>query len=946
MMRRTAFAIAVAVICALAVALPSRAAAQAPPPPAGTAVVPLTDAQQALLAAVLAAETDAARDAAIADAEGLLAVPVFAAAFEAGMARRRAADTEGSTAAFRAARVLAASLHLPRDEARTWMQLAQNASRSGRFDDASQALDAAERLATAANDQPMRAAIVGNRGIIARMRGDFDLASRHYEEAVRLSGELGQPGMQASALNNLGIVHMQRGDYAAALNALERSQAMTPQSDLTRARALGNMAVIYGIQGDHDLAIAAHERAIALLGGLGEEAETGVPLLGLGVTLRDAQRLDDALASFGRAEAILRRAKNTFELQTLFLERGQAHLASGRIAEADADFSAALALSREMDEKAGMASAHIMLAETQLAQGRLEPALASARAGLDLARTIGSRIVVDDGWAVYGRVLGRMGRVDDARLAFDASIDEIEQQRATVAGDEAVRSRFLADRVRPYHDVIDLLDRAGQGDLATAYADRARARALVDVLTRGRVDVSAALTPDEQREETRLEQRLAEAQRDIVASGSPGSLGGNAAAPSVAVGEARRALSAFRARVVARYPQLRLTQGDSRLVQLADLAPLVDASTVVVAFSVLPARTRVTVLSRGSAGAPVRSSTYDMLLPQAQLARDVAAFRGGIASRDLGVAVQARAWFTRLLGGAATSLARATRLIVVPDGDLWDLPFQALQDAGGRFLIERMSVSYAPSLAALLELARRPPTPAVSGSEPRVALAAFGNPSPVAGGGLPLPEAARQVAAIARLYPASEVHVATGADVTEAALEAWAPRARVLHLSTHGLLDEASPMYSWLALSAEPRGAADDGRFEAREMVRLPLHAELVVLSACESARGSVAAGEGMIGLAWATLVAGARNVVVSQWKVDAVATEQLMVSFHRRLAAPATARGASQVELAAALRGASLELLRQAETRHPFYWAGFTLVGAGRMAPDAVAAPVPMPAR
>ena len=101
-----------------------------------------------------------------------------------------------------------------------------------------------------------------------------------------------------------------------------------------------------------------------------------------------------------------------------------------------------------------------------------------------------------------------------------------------------------------------------------------------------------------------------------------------------------------------------------------------------------------------------------------------------------------------------------------------------------------------------------------------------------------------------------------------------------------------------------------------------------------------------MIGLAWATLVAGARNVVVSQWKVDAVATEQLMVSFHRRLAAPATARGASQVELAAALRGASLELLRQAETRHPFYWAGFTLVGAGRMAPDAVAAPVPMPAR
>jgi hypothetical protein len=110
---------------------------------------------------------------------------------------------------------------------------------------------------------------------------------------------------------------------------------------------------------------------------------------------------------------------------------------------------------------------------------------------------------------------------------------------------------------------------------------------------------------------------------------------------------------------------------------------------------------------------------------------------------------------------------------------------------------------------------------------------------------------------------------------------------------------------------------------EAWELMRLDLRADLVVLSACETARGRFGAGEGMIGLTWALFVAGAPATVVSQWKVESASARDLMISFHKGLMTPKTPK-------AEALRQAALSLLKSPETSHPFYWAGFALVGDG----------------
>ena len=131
-------------------------------------------------------------------------------------------------------------------------------------------------------------------------------------------------------------------------------------------------------------------------------------------------------------------------------------------------------------------------------------------------------------------------------------------------------------------------------------------------------------------------------------------------------------------------------------------------------------------------------------------------------------------------------------------------------------------------------------------------------------------------------------------------------------------------MYSHLTLAEG--GPNDDGLLEAWELMQLDLKADLAVLSACETARGRIGAGEGMIGFSWAMFTAGVPSIVVSQWKVESAGTRDLMVNFHRSLiGSTKTKPGKTE-----ALRQAALKLMRNPETSHPFYWAGFVLVGDG----------------
>jgi CHAT domain-containing protein len=329
---------------------------------------------------------------------------------------------------------------------------------------------------------------------------------------------------------------------------------------------------------------------------------------------------------------------------------------------------------------------------------------------------------------------------------------------------------------------------------------------------------------------------------------------------------------------------------------------------------------------------------FTLPVRRGDLARQTEAFRRQLAERDLAFRHSARALYDLLLKPAEAELRGKTNLIIVPDDVLWDLPFQALLTGANRFLIEEAAVSYAPSLTVLREMSKQR-----RGREADVGastLLALGNPrvgketierAAVALRDVklgPLPEAEQEVKALGRLYSAARSKVYTGAEAREDRVKAEAGQARILHFATHGTLNNASPMYSHLVLA--PGGKDEDGLLEAWELLQMDLRAELAVLSACETARGRFGAGEGMIGLTWAMFVAGVPSTVVSQWKVESASTRDLMVSFHRALNSR-PGDGKAKAAKAEALRQAALRLMKNPATSHPFYWAGFVLVGDSR---------------
>ena len=271
--------------------------------------------------------------------------------------------------------------------------------------------------------------------------------------------------------------------------------------------------------------------------------------------------------------------------------------------------------------------------------------------------------------------------------------------------------------------------------------------------------------------------------------------------------------------------------------------------------------------------------------------------------------------------------AKIRRLVVVSDGPLHRLPFDALVLADERFVAERFTVVGAPSATVAMRLWERRDAPVPASvavlADPRFAgetNAAAGSAdvfrSALAGrAGLPrLPGSGREARAIARYTDSAIVRRRDGAS------EAWlksAPLATygVVHFATHALVDEASVANTALALAPTEH---EDGFIRAGELAALPFRAELVVLSACRTAGGVVVRGEGVQGLASPFIAAGARAVAATWWPIGDEATVRLIDDFYRAMADGAPA--------ADALRTAKLAALaRGAPARE---WAAFTIVG------------------
>ena len=779
-----------------------------------------------------------------------------------------------------------------------------------------------------------------NIGVVKFAEDDHEGALQATYKAIALYESLGSKRGIALAQENLSNSYRALGNMRRAFECAQKSLRLAQEENHRKGImiALSELAIIYGAQNNPEQALVHHQRALALAQELDDTLMTA--------TLRHDMAIQ--YKRFGDYPRALEIYQQLLKQTETFGDKGGAAMVRdqiGRIYAEQGRYEEALRYHKDAlaaIEAANMKHANVIslnnLSTVYLLQKNYSEAFSLSDRAVLSARESGRKVdlfvaLTNLGYAQFG-----LNRLADARQSFSEAVSIVEDLRTKAAGGVEERQRYFEGGMEAHHGLISVLVKDNRAADALMFAERAKGRALLDMLQQGQIRVQKAMSVEEQKQEQQLTSQLMQLNKQlarVTQSDKPDAA--RVAEANSQLDKARLNYEAFQNALYASHPELKTQRGEAPIINAQELSALVDASSVMLEYVVTDEQTYLFAITKPAEKAEAQIQVYTLPVKRAELAKQVELFRQQLASRDLGFRTTAARLYDVFLKPAQAQLRGKSNVVIAPDSSLWDLPFQALLNSDGRFTIEDAAVSYAPSLTVLREMSKRRVNLATTHGAPT--LLALGNPMSEQdtakrtgmtlrnGNHAPLPESGSEVKALARLYGATRSRVYVGAEAREDRVKSEAGTAGILHFSTHGTLNNAAPMYSYLTLAEA--GSNDDGLLEAWELMRLDLKAELAVLSACETARGRIGAGEGVIGFSWAMFIAGVPSTVVSQWKVESASTRDLMVNFHRSLISPATPKqtGATKAE---ALRQAALKLMKNPETSHPFYWAGFVLVGDG----------------
>jgi len=496
-------------------------------------------------------------------------------------------------------------------------------------------------------------------------------------------------------------------------------------------------------------------------------------------------------------------------------------------------------------------------------------------------------------------VLAEMqGNSDLALGHYMKSIDALERDRRSLR-DEASRGTFAADRINFYYAaVLQLLDRRRFAD-AFATFERARSRALADLLASRKL---ALARPDEQRlyaDSALIRSQIADAQSKLLELASEPDASKNATRLTSLNGQIRALEEQYRqvsSRIATEAPRLQ-NLVDTKPASLQALQDAMRAERFEL-IQYLVQESGVVVWHIG----PDSITARNVFLPRRQVMTKVASLQKSLSDKNAKFdETTARELFLYLIQPVLSQI-RSDRLVIVPHEDLNYVPFQVFQNpADGRYLGERFQISYAPSASVLLGFKR-------SGTLAGGRLFAAADPSIVAAVG--------EVTSIGKLFPGRS-RVISNSLARESDVKTAVRDYDIVHLSVHGKFNAAEPMLSYVGLAP---GASDDGRLTAAEMFGLPLdNSRIVVLSACDTGRAEATHANEIIGLVRALIYAGAGALVLSYWEVDSDATALWMKTFYET---------ALTRPIAESARVALTRVKSDPAYSHPYYWAAFAMVG------------------
>lgn len=713
--------------------------------------------------------------------------------------------------------------------------------------------------------------------------GAIDVAAQHAEEAVRVGENCGNKDFYFDALDIAGELETKRGNFVAAADYLDRALAMKGEIE--------DQQRIY--QGYSDRAEVYYQNAQRC------DFKNGYDVC--------YQLIQLARDDYKKAQAIAQARGYTFLADTVgqFVQDVDARETMIKQAQKQDQSLATNPIFNPKQPKdvlvtenfalGGAVPQNLALLEGMVKQ--IEEWQASLRQqGFNVPDLDPTDLSIQGDLAFMR---------DDLTTALEKDLQAVEllEKDRRKLGDELARRAFLNDKMDFYYHPALILLQQKRYQEAFALFEQSRSRAMADMLTSRPLSLGTqqdrTLFSDLQSQRAAIA-ALQEKLFNLTAGEDRDKSGKEIADLEAQISVLQQKYEALEARIAKEAPKLNALTS-SKPVTLENVQRAAAEGGYDVLYFVVTG-TGIVAWHIGGTDVEVKN----VFLPRAMLATKAAALHDSLvaprdspgAQFDEGISRQLYLYLIQPM----TAYIRSNHLLIIPHEELTFIPFQALQNPqDGKYVGESFELSYAPSATVLATLAQKPNLR--SGR-----LLAVADPE--------IHDADAEVESIGQLYPGRS-KVSTQEAVKKEDVKAWIGDYNLVHLSVHGKFNSSDPLLSYLQFK---QGTSDDGRLTAAEMFGFPLQQHsMVVLSACETGRVEATHSGELLGMERSLLYAGADELILSDWEVNAASTKLWMETFYRE---------GQTKEPAAAARLALLAVKAQPAFGHPFFWAPFLMTG------------------
>lgn len=877
------------------------------------------------------------------------------------------------------------------------------------------------------DDRRAEARALCDMGEVYYARGDLRGALKLFQRALTIWTEIGDRAGQAAARLNIGHAYTNSGDPHKASGEFEQALSLWRVTGDRGGEAFALMAVGAGHSffGRTELARESQRQALHLFRVMGDRHGEAVALNGVARIYEELNELQTALDNYFQALTIFER-NNTKEFASVTQYCiGRVYRWMGQTAPALEHYKRSITLSREFANRRIETYALMDVATLHSSTGDTWQALRQYKNTLRLNGEIGDRrgqakalnsigdihYSLGDGRAALnyyrralplyeaakdssgkastlynmGRAARAVGDLEAALSHVESAIKIVELLRVQIAS-PALRSSYFASVRKHYGLYIDLLmqlhaRRPGEGFAAAAFeaSENARARVLLETLAESATNFRQSVTPELLERERFLQQLLST--KALYQSRLLGSRDTENESEEVAQ-EIRQLATEYHE------VQAQIREQNPRYAQLTQPRPLrfgeiqqelMDEQTLLLEYALGDERSYLWAISSTSIESfelPKRTTletaareVYGTLVARQPSPGETEKDRQARITEADGQYRRSALDLSRMLLGPVAAQLRNKRILIVADGALQYVPFEALpvplspqgstSEAGSSLgdvapMVLEHEIVNLPSASALIALRRdqvsHPPAsglvavladPVFEQDDPRVkthgappanALAASPETASLrealrdggkSGSASRLPYTRLEAEEILSLIPMGTGIIATGFDANlTTATSPQLSQYQIVHFATHGIANDKHPELSGIILSlVNEQGNPEKGFLQLHDIYNLNLSATLVVLSACDTGLGKDVNGEGLVGITRGFMYAGSKSVLASLWKVDDRATAELMGHFYRAMLKDG-------LPPAAALRAAKIAMWKQPHWRPPYYWAAFVLQG------------------